>query len=132
MTLHRTLGKVYMATILLGAIVALRLAATPSFGIVFGVGLGALALVWVATTGMAYIAIRRRQIAQHREWMIRSYVTTFAFVFFRIIVGGMQAAGVGELDEQLTIAAWLCWSLPLVVAEVVLQTRKTFGQRQLA
>ena len=130
MSLHRTLGKVYMGTVLLGALVALRLAFTPSAGLVFGVGLGALAVAWVLTTGMAYLAIRRRQIAQHQDWMIRSYVVTFAFVFFRMIVGGMQAASLGTLEEQLTTAAWLCWSLPLVITEVVLQSQRTLGPVQ--
>ncbi len=60
-----------------------------------------LGVVWLLTTGMAYVAIRRGQIAQHQEWMIRSYVTTFAFVLFRVFVGALQAAGVGKLEEQL-------------------------------
>ncbi len=127
MSLHRTLGKVYMVTVFLGALVALRLAFTPSAGLVFGIGLGVLAVAWLLTTGTAFLAIRRRQIAQHREWMIRSYVVTFAFVFFRMIVGVMQAGGIGTLPEQLATAAWLCWSLPLVITEVVLQARKTLG-----
>ncbi len=76
---------------------------------------------------MAYVAIRRRQIAQHQEWMIRSYVTTFAFVLFRVSVGALQVAGVGTLEEQLTASAWICWSVPLVIAEVVLQSRRTLG-----
>ena len=63
MALHRKMGKVYMAAIGLNAVVALRLAATPSAGLVFGLGLSALAVVWLLTTGMAYVAIRGRQIA---------------------------------------------------------------------
>jgi uncharacterized membrane protein len=132
MALHRRMGKVYMAVIGLNALVALRLAATPSAGLVFGVGLSALAIVWLLTTAMAYVAIRRRQIAQHRQWMVRSYVATFAFVFFRIIVGGMQAAGVGTLVEALSVAAWLCWSVPLVVTEVVIQSGKVLGSGHTA
>lgn len=132
MALHRRMGKVYMAAVGLNALVAFRLAATPSAGLVFGAGLSALALVWLLTTGMAYIAIRGRRIAQHREWMIRSYVATFAFVFFRIIVGGMQAAGIGTLLEALAVAAWLCWSLPLVVTEIVIQLDRAVGSRHSA
>jgi hypothetical protein len=56
---------------------------------------------------MAFLAIRRRQITQHQDWMIRSYVVTFAFVFFRMIAGGMQAAGIGTQQDQLTTAAAL-------------------------
>ena len=132
MALHRNMGKVYIAAVGLNAVVALRLAATPTAGLVFGLGLSALAVVWLLTTGMAFIAIRQRQIEQHREWMIRSYVATFAFAFFRIIVGGMLAAGIGTLLEVLAVAAWLCWSLPLVVTEVVIQSRKAVGSRRAA
>ncbi len=73
---------------------------------------------------MAYVAIRRRQIAQHQEWMIRSYVTTFAFVLFRVFVCATQVAGVSTLDQQLTASAWICWSVPPVITEVVLQSRR--------
>jgi uncharacterized membrane protein YozB (DUF420 family) len=132
MALHRRMGMVYMAAVGFNALVAFRLAATPSAGLVFGAGLSALGVVWLLTTAMAYVAIRQRQIEQHREWMIRSYVTTFAFVVFRVIVGGMQATGVGTLVEALSVAAWLCWSVPLVVTEVVIQSRKAAGWEHIA
>lgn len=132
MSIHRSMGKVYMVAVFVNALVAFRLATTPVAGWVFGLGLAALAVAWLLTTGMAYLAIRRRQIPQHREWMIRSYVATFAFVFFRMFVGGFQAAGVGTVPEQLTAAAWLCWSLPLVVTEVIIQSRKALGSMRTA
>jgi hypothetical protein len=87
-------------------------------------GLTGLATVWLATTGLAFVSIRRRLIDQHKEWMIRSYVTTFAFVNFRIFAGIVEAMGVGTVNEQLTAASWFCWAVPLVVTELVLQGRK--------
>ncbi len=127
MALHRTMGIAYMIAVGLGSLAAFRLAVLTDFGWVFGLALAMLGVVWLLTTGMAYVAIRRRQIAQHQEWMIRSYVTTFAFVLFRVSVGALQVAGVGTLEEQLTASAWICWSVPLVIAEVVLQSRRTLG-----
>jgi hypothetical protein len=59
--------------------------------------------------------------------MIRSYVVTFAFVNFRILAGVLQAAGVGALQEQLAVASWFCWAVPLLVTEAVLQGRKIFA-----
>ena len=47
-----------------------------------------LSLVRVVTTGLAFAAIRSSLVEQRREWMIRSYVVTFAFVTFRI--GGVS------------------------------------------
>ena len=84
-------------------------------------------VVWLLTTGMAYVAIRRRQIAQHQEWIIRSQLTTFTFALFRVFVGALQAAAVGTLEEQLTASAWICWSVPVVITEVVLQLRRTLA-----
>jgi len=56
--------------------------------------------------------------------MIRSYVVTFAFVTFRVVQPALQAAQIGTPLEQLALAAWACWALPLLVTELVLQGRK--------
>ena len=124
---HRLLGKVYMAAIAVSSVAAYLLAANTNGVWVFGLGLSGLATAWLITTGMAYAAIRRRLIEQHEEWMIRSYVVTFGFVFFRMAFIGLQAAEIGTLPEQLAASAWFCWSLPLVVAEAFLQGRKVFS-----
>ena len=126
---HRLLGKLYMGAIVVSSVAAYYLAFNTQGGWVFGFGLAGLATAWLTTTGMAYAAIRRRLIEQHQEWMIRSYVVTFGFVFFRMLFVGLQSAEVGTLPEQLGASAWFCWSLPLVVTEAFLQGRKVFAAR---
>jgi hypothetical protein len=126
---HRLLGKIYMGAVVVGSAAAYYLALHTKGGWVFGLGLAGLATAWLITTGMAYVAIRRRLIEQHQEWMIRSYVVTFGFVFFRMLFIGLQTAEVGTLPEQLGASAWFCWSLPLVVTEAFLQGRKVFAPR---
>jgi hypothetical protein len=81
-------------------------------------------VAWTITTGMAFLAIKRRAITQHREWMVRSYVVTLAFVFFRMLVVGLDALEVGTTVERVGVAAWFCWAVPLLIAEPVLQWRK--------
>ena len=90
----------------------------------FGLGLLGLATAWAMTTTMAYVSIRRRVISQHREWMIRSYVVTFAFVIFRLFADILEVAGVGTPLERATAASWFCWAIPLLVAEPFLQRGK--------
>ena len=124
MELHRKLGIVYMAAVTASAAAAYVIAMSPSAGWVFGSGLVGLATAWLTTTGLAFLAIKRQLIEQHKEWMIRSYVVTFAFVFFRIgatVLGAMNPAG--QL-AQVSALAWACWALPLLVTELVLQGRK--------
>jgi hypothetical protein len=122
--LHRRLGYIYMTAIALSAATAYYLASTTDLGLAFGSGLAGLATAWLITTGMAFTAIRRQLYDQHKEWMIRSYVVTTAFVAFRIIFPLLQTSGVGTVQEQLAVAAWGCWALPLVITEAVLQGRK--------
>ena len=125
---HRRLGLTYVAAIAIGSLAAFYLAATTTLGWGFGAGLTGLGVAWVLTTSLAVAAIRRGLIQQHKEWMIRSYVVTFAFVTFRAMWASLQAAGVGTLTEQLAISSWFCWAVPLLAVEAVLQGRRIFGR----
>src|SRR4030095_1288879 len=76
--LHRWLGYAYAGGVVLAACGSFYLAfyARPDFGL----SLFILAMVWCITIGMALTAIRNKRLDTHREWMIRSYIITFAFV----------------------------------------------------
>jgi hypothetical protein len=60
--------------------------------------------------------------------MIRSYVVTFAFVTFRVLDSVIAARGM-PLFEHLGISAWFCWSVPLLINELVMQGRKILRVR---
>ena len=70
---------------------------------------------------MAYYAVRKKQISIHKEWMIRSYVVTFAFVTFRALNDFPPMMNwLPEADRSNTYI-WVCWAIPLLIAEVILQ-----------
>jgi hypothetical protein len=73
---------------------------------------------------MAFVAIKRQLYDQHKEWMIRSYVVTTAFVTFRIAFPVLQNSGLADMGAAAAVSAWGCWALPLLMTEVVLQGRK--------
>jgi len=123
MHVHRKLGLIYMAAMTIGSIGAIGLAFQTDGGLIFGSGLFFLALAWISTTILAYVAIRRGRIEQHREWTIRSYVVTFAFVTFRIGLVALTGSGIPLLTAIGTLA-WACWAVPLLVTELVIQGRK--------
>jgi hypothetical protein len=125
---HKNLGFVYMYAITMSAMASFYLAFHTSGGAVFGSGLVGLGIAWLTTTGMAFLAIKRHLYEQHKEWMIRSYVVTFAFVTFRALSSGLEGQGVATLD-RIGIAAWFCWSVPLLLNELVLQGRKILRVR---
>jgi hypothetical protein len=127
--LHRQLGFVYMAAIVLSAMAGYYLAFTTDLSVAFGAGLAGLATAWMVTTGMAFVAVKKHLYDQHKEWMIRSYVVTTAFVAFRIMFPLLQTSGVGSVQEQLAMAAWGCWAIPLLFTEAALQGRKILAVR---
>lgn len=120
--LHRTLGRVYVTAILFGSIAGFYLALTISGNPPYGSGLFMLCVAWVVTTAMAVLAISRRNVQQHREWMMRSYAVTFAFVTFRFGVDALVSHGM-ELRDAQGVMAWACWAAPLLLLEPLLQWR---------
>lgn len=126
--LHRVLGIGYVTAVGVSGAAALYLAFHTDFGWVFGLGLAAMACVWLVTTGFATISICLRLTAQHLEWMIRSYIVTFSFVTFRVLTMFFEIFRVGTLVDRMTAASWLAWSVPLFVTETILQGRKIFAR----
>lgn len=124
MEVHRKLGLVYMGAVAASASAAYIIALSPSAGWVFGSGLMSLATAWLATTGLAFLAIKRQLFEQHKEWMIRSYVVTFGFVFFRIGAVILEAIDPSAVVAQVGALAWACWALPLLFTELIIQGRK--------
>lgn len=126
-TLHRTLGKVYATGVLIGSLAGFYLAFTIPAHLPYSVGLFMLNVAWILTTGMALYAIRNRRIEQHREWMLRSYTVTFAFVTFKVFSRLLHRwINVPEdpvADEINTMMAWACWAVPLAFAEPLIQLR---------
>jgi uncharacterized membrane protein len=126
--LHRTLGKVYVAGVAVGSLGGFYMAFTiPPGAPVYQAGLAMLCVAWVLTTGMALRAIRNRRIEQHREWMLRSYVVTFAFVTYRLgeslLRSFFDQPNVPGIDDIATLMSWACWAVPLLLAEPLIQWR---------
>ncbi|HVP47184.1 MAG TPA: DUF2306 domain-containing protein [Bryobacteraceae bacterium] len=121
--LHRWTGRLFLCGVVVGTVGAFRMAIGTSAGWAFGFALLVLATAWLTTAAMAYYAILRGRIQVHKEWMVRAYVVTFAFVTFRVLSDyGPTSRLQPENDRGITIA-WACWAIPLLVAEVILQLR---------
>lgn len=128
MLLHRFLGVGYVMSVGTSCTAAFYLAFKTDFGWVLGIGLTGMATAWMISTTFAVAAICMGNAEQHREWMIRSCVVTFGFVFYRFLAGAFELARIGNLTEQLTAASWLSWSIPLVITEAFIQGRKILSR----
>jgi hypothetical protein len=127
-SLHRGMGILYVASTGVGGVAAFHLAFHTDFGWMFSMGLSTMAAAWMISTAMATVAICRRMIEQHREWMIRSYVVTFGFVFLRLTTSILDMIDVGSVSDRFVVASWISWSVPLLITETILQGRKIFAR----
>ena len=127
MNVHPWTGRLYATGVLIGSLGAFVLAwMSAAFGFMWSVSLMCLAIAWLTTTGMALYAIRKRNVLLHKQWMVRSYIVTFAFVTFRIITDYLPYEawwGVSRPDMS-NAAIWPVWVMPLLVYEIMLSSRK--------
>jgi uncharacterized membrane protein len=116
---HRTLGKIYLVSALLAGAAGLYMSSYSYGGMVTHLGFGALATGLIITTSAAYLRIRQGRIAEHREWMIRSFALLFSAVTLRlwlpILIGVFQG-----FDPAYAVVSWLCWVPNLLVVELYL------------
>jgi uncharacterized membrane protein len=129
--LHRTVGKVYLLSVLLAAVCAIALVATVQIGEAYpwtsrsyqwGLLLGAG--LWLATGAIAYRAIRRREFDRHRAWMIRNYTVTFFFITFFAVLDLALYAGREDVYAHTGPLVFACLLLPLAIVESLLRLRR--------
>ena len=114
--LHRWLGRLYGAGILISGIASIDLALKTTAGPLALSGFLILAILWLAATGLGIAAGIRRDIASHRRWMLRSAAMTFAAVTLRVYLGLAMTGGL-SFAFAYPIIAWLCWVPNLLFME---------------
>ena len=105
MKLHRVLGRLYVAGAFISAPLAVPVA------VILGPPTLVMAATiqstgWILTTALALYAVRRGEIRQHQEWMIRSYPFAMVFVLARAV---LAIPAVRELGEPGFVS--VVWSL---------------------
>jgi uncharacterized membrane protein len=86
--------------------------------------------LFLASIGRAFLAIRRRDVARHREWMIRAFALAIAISTVRIVGAVLDVATAPALPPQefFALTVWVGWVLTLGVAELYIwRTRPAVG-----
>jgi hypothetical protein len=100
-----------------GGVSGLYVAAYSHGGWITHMGFGFLAVCTGTTTALAYLRIKARDIAAHREWMIRSFALLFAAVTLRLWLPVLLALHGGAFTPAYQWVSWLCWVPNLLFAE---------------
>jgi uncharacterized membrane protein len=137
---HRTIGRTFLG---LGTVAfvctGIPLALTTPDGNTTRFGVLLPALAWPVVAVTAWRAIRRRDVARHREWMIRLYAITFFAITARMVTPLLLLAQVPVMsseyggDVQAAVSAsipygqWLGWIVNLAIAELIIRRTKRVG-----
>jgi len=122
LSLHRTIGKVYVMGVLLSSIAGIYVALFATGGIITSLGFLSLGVIWFWTTLTAYFSIRKGKLKQHENSMIYSYAACFAAVTLRVWLP-LLVMIFKDFITAYTIVAWLCWVPNLVVATLIVRER---------
>ncbi|GAB4535871.1 MAG: hypothetical protein Tsb0019_37340 [Roseibium sp.] len=118
--LHRLLGRIYVAAILISGTAGLWLAFHSEAGTVAATGFALLALAWLVTTTVAFRHALSRKFDLHRRWMVRSAALTFAAVTLRLYLGVSLSMG-ADFALAYPVIAWACWLPNAIAAELCLR-----------
>ena len=116
---HRISGRLYVVGVLvlapLGAYIQYyeeRLGFPRSFTVLASVN----AVMLIVTTVIAFLFAYKRRIAQHRQWVTRSYAVSLVFIAGRFVMGvtGWEQLGV----EIVQAIIWSCLAMSILLADV--------------
>ena len=123
---HRAAGRLLVVLGLVVALAALWLTiSTPRFpgsGELYYVLRLVFGSAMVASIVLGFLAIRRRDVARHRAWMIRAYAIALA-AGAQVFTLGIGEAVVGKGDTSSALFAGAGWVINLAIAEWIIRRR---------
>ncbi len=118
---HRTIGKVYIYTILFfAAPTGLVLGVYANGGWSSRLGFCLLAVGWFLFTGIAWKALKEKDYTKHQTFMIRSFALTLSAITLRIWKYLLVYLFAPRPMDVYQIVAWLGWVLNLAIAEILI------------
>jgi len=125
---HGRMGKLYIAGCMASGITVLPVALTRDDHWVPQVGFSVMAVVWIATTFLAWRTAVNKNFVDHRRWAMRTYALTVAFIHVNLTFRIFVYAYVGDLTEKV-FQSILSWNMNLIIVELWLAATTYTGKR---
>jgi hypothetical protein len=128
---HRIIGASYLLAILVSSVCAVILSFTTAYelGLPYAISLQVWVSVWISSTFIAYYSVLRKNFGQHREWMIRSYIVTLAFIVSGLALRLPAVQQLGSFEEISPSFFWIGWAVPLYVYEIIRSSKRIGSKR---
>lgn len=120
--LHRIIGTLYLLAVLASSVCALILAFTTAKEVnwPYAFSLQVWVTVWISATAIAYYAAVKHKFVLHRQWMVRSYMVTLAFIISGLALKLPVIKTLGNFEDISPSLFWMGWSVPLYIYQVIL------------
>jgi uncharacterized membrane protein len=129
--LHRTLGYIYVADVLL---------ITGPAGLIMGfyanggtwsrIAFVVLAVLWIFFTAMALVKAKQKNFKAHRNYMMRSYALTLSAITLRAWKYAITNTMTLPPMDVYRVVAWVGWVGNLIVAEWIIRNSKRAGKKK--
>ncbi|MEB9682983.1 hypothetical protein BK742_17765 [Bacillus thuringiensis serovar pingluonsis] len=123
---HRWNGRLYVLSIILNFIPGVYVSFFATGGFLSTTGFLILDILWLGTTILGYLSIKKQKVILHSQWMIRSFFLSFANMTIYIIVAITHKVLNFPYGTSYTIAVWLCWILNLLIAELIIRKKTSY------
>lgn len=125
---HRWLGRILITCGLLSAIPAFYFGlAMPFGGLPEAVAIAVFGALFCLSLVRGFVAIRRHEVAKHREWMIRAYAIGVAISTIRLIGIVLDLSLKTDSYEPRTlfvVSLWTGWLSMIAIAELWLRATR--------
>ena len=129
---HRWNGRLFLLAAIVAALTGLQMiwirGATDSMIGAIAITINAALILIFA--GMAWRAVRRRDIASHRPWALRLFMVANGVFFIRLGVTAWMVLNQGQLsDTTFHVFEFACYLVPLALLELYLFAKDRGGTR---
>jgi uncharacterized membrane protein len=117
--IHRWLGRLYVANVLVASLFAVWLLPTVATGFFAASAFCLAGTLWITYVVLGILAIRRQQMRAHRRWMLRSFGMAFTAVTIRFYLFPAKALGI-PFEYKYPVSIWLAVLTNILFIELLL------------
>ncbi len=118
---HQIAGKIYVLLVLFFAGPSgLIMSFYSNGGVLTKVSFVSLSIIWMFSTLMGYISIRKQEYKKHLIWMYRSYALTLSAITLRFYAYLFDVFNINiDPITTYTIIAYISWIPNLIIVEMI-------------
>ena len=119
--IHRWSGRVLIAAAVIGTVPAFYFGVfDPYGGLAESIPVGLFGTMFLLSLATAFVAIRKHEVARHREWMIRAFALALGISIVRLVSVAadlaLTPAGIRQ-PVLFVLSIWVGWAMAVAGAE---------------